>query len=104
MVMRKLSIFCCLLGMPCIGWAQTGGASWAKLNELRVGQRIEVVEMGLKKHRGTFVAVSDEAIRFREGTVVPPQRARRHQQEVWHGRVPKASDPELRTVVRKDSL
>jgi hypothetical protein len=44
------------------------------LNRLHAGQRIEVVEMGLKAHRGTFVAVSAEAIQLREGTTDEPIR------------------------------
>jgi hypothetical protein len=66
--LRKLQIAICLLGMPCISWAQANrGASWEALNSLHAGQRIEVVETSLKKHQGIFLTVSDEAIQLREG-------------------------------------
>jgi hypothetical protein len=65
--LRRLLIAVCLLGMPCISWAQANRGSWEALDSLHAGQRIEVVEMSLKKHRGTFVTVSDEAIQLREG-------------------------------------
>jgi hypothetical protein len=71
--LRKLLIAICLLGMPCISLAQANrGASWEALNGLHTGQKIEVVEMGLKEHRGTFVAVSDEAIQLLEGATHEP--------------------------------
>ena len=47
---------------------------WEALYRLHAGQRIEVVEMGLKTHRGTFAAVSDDAIQLREGTTGEPIR------------------------------
>jgi len=47
---------------------------WQALNRLHAGQRIEVVEMDLKAHRGTFVAISAEAIQLREGTTDEPIR------------------------------
>ena len=45
---------------------------WEALNRLHAGQKIEVVETGLKTHRGAFVAVSAEAIQLREGTTDEP--------------------------------
>lgn len=47
---------------------------WQALNRLQEGQKIEVVEIGPKTHRGTFVAVSDDAIQLREGTTDEPIR------------------------------
>lgn len=47
---------------------QTNRNSWDALNTLRVGQKIEVVETNLKKHKGTFSTVTDEAIQLREGS------------------------------------
>jgi hypothetical protein len=47
---------------------------WEALNRLHTGQKIEVVEMGLKTHRGAFLAVSAEAIQLREGTTDEPIR------------------------------
>ncbi len=66
--MRKLLILTCLLGTASVSWAQTKRGSWEALNSLGAGQRIEVVETSLKKHAGTFVTVSHEAIELREET------------------------------------
>ena len=38
------------------------------LNSLHAGQKVEVVETSLKKHTGTFMMVSEEAIQLREAT------------------------------------
>ena len=38
------------------------------LNGLHAGQKVEVVETSLKKHTGTFMMVSEEAIQLREAT------------------------------------
>jgi hypothetical protein len=65
--MRRLLIIACLLGTTPVARAQTDRGAWESLNGLRAGQRIEVVETNLKKHTGTFVTVSDEAIQLREG-------------------------------------
>jgi hypothetical protein len=70
--LRKLLIAICLLGMPCISWAQANRGSWEALNSLHAGQRIEVVETSLKKHQGTFLTVSNEAIQLREGATDEP--------------------------------
>ena len=39
--------------------------NWDNLKQLRVGQKIEVIDMNLKTLKGTFTALSDEAISFR---------------------------------------
>lgn len=65
--MRRLLIVTCLLGMAPVSWAGTNRGSWEGLESLRAGQKIEVVETSLKKHSGTFLTVSDEAIQLREG-------------------------------------
>jgi hypothetical protein len=65
--MRKFSIVALLLGVPLVSRAQTAHNSWAALNALHVGQKIEVVETNLKKHSGAFSTVTDEAIQLREG-------------------------------------
>ncbi len=44
---------------------EPGEHSWGNLQQLRVGQKIEVVETNLKKHKGTFLSFSDEAISLR---------------------------------------
>lgn len=65
--MRKLALIAMLLGMPVLSHAQTSRKSWDALNTLHAGQRIEVVETNLKKHKGTFSTATDEAIQLREG-------------------------------------
>lgn len=65
--MRKLALIAILAGMPVLSRAQTPRNSWAELNTLHPGQRIEIVETNLKKHKGTFSTVTDEAIQLREG-------------------------------------
>ncbi len=40
---------------------------WSNLQQVRVGQKIEVVDTNLKKHKGTFLSFSDEAISLRVG-------------------------------------
>jgi hypothetical protein len=55
--MRKLWIFACVLGLPCVASAQ-----WDNLNKLQAGQKIQVVEVNLKKDSGSFLSVSDKTI------------------------------------------
>ena len=43
--MRKSLFLICVLGLPCVSWAQTNRASWANLSALRAGQKIQIVEM-----------------------------------------------------------
>ena len=64
--MRKLLLLICVLGLPCVSWAQTGRASWTNLSALQAGQKIQIVDMNSKKHSGTFVNVSDTAISYQE--------------------------------------
>ncbi|MHB8484409.1 MAG: hypothetical protein ACYDCM_01570 [Candidatus Acidiferrales bacterium] len=66
--MRSLMLLFCVLALPCVSSAQSNQSSWENLNTLRPGQKIEVVETDLKKHTGTFAAVSDDAIRINEST------------------------------------
>jgi hypothetical protein len=65
--MRNLALIVILLGMPVLSHAQTNRNSWDALSALHAGQRIEVVETNLKKHKGTFSTVTDDAIQLREG-------------------------------------
>jgi hypothetical protein len=52
--------------LACVGgWAQGPVDSWDNLKELRVAQKIEVVDMNLKSVKGTFVRQSAEAITLR---------------------------------------
>ena len=65
--MRNLALIAILLVMPVLSHAQTNRNSWDALNALHTGQRIEVVETNLKKHKGRFSIVTDDAIQLREG-------------------------------------
>jgi hypothetical protein len=65
--MRKLALIVMLLGIQPLSRAQTAQNSWAALNTLHAGQRIEIVETNLKGHKGTFSTVTDEALQLREG-------------------------------------
>ena len=65
--MRQLALLAMFLGMPVLSLAQTNQNSWDALNTLRAGQRIEVFETNLKNHKGTFSAITGEAIQLREG-------------------------------------
>jgi hypothetical protein len=64
-LMQRLLFLMCFLGPPLAG-AQTDQASWANLNALQAGQKIQVVDMNSKKHSGMFVNVSDIAISYQE--------------------------------------
>ena len=64
--MRKLLVAVCLLVTPCVSRAQKSEESWRNLSALRAGEKIEVVEASLKKHKGILVTVSEESIRLRE--------------------------------------
>ncbi|HET9995076.1 MAG TPA: hypothetical protein VFQ18_06700 [Candidatus Acidoferrum sp.] len=66
--MRKFAIIALLLAMPLLSRAQTTHNSWTALNTLHAGQKVEVVETNLKKHKGTFSSVTDEALQLREGS------------------------------------
>ncbi len=46
---------------------EPGEHSWGNLQQVRVGQKIEVVETNLKKYKGTFLSFSEEAISLRVG-------------------------------------
>jgi hypothetical protein len=46
---------------------EPGEHSWGNLQQVRVGQKIEVVDTNLKKLKGTFLSFSDEAISLRIG-------------------------------------
>ena len=42
-----------------------GESDWNNLQQVRVGQKIEVVDTNLKKYKGTFLSFSEEAISLR---------------------------------------
>ncbi|MGA7885743.1 MAG: hypothetical protein WCA44_08380 [Acidobacteriaceae bacterium] len=60
--MRSILSIVVLLATTCALPAQTNRSSWENLNALRAGQKIQVVEIGAKKHTGLFVSVSATAI------------------------------------------
>jgi hypothetical protein len=66
--MRKGWLLICVFGLPCLSWSQTSRAAWSNLSALRVGQKIQIVEMNSKKHSGTFANVSDTVISYQEAT------------------------------------
>jgi hypothetical protein len=57
----------CVLAFLCASAVVEGQTSWAGLAGLKVGQKIQIIEMTSKKHSGTFLSVSDSAITFTEG-------------------------------------
>ena len=65
--MRKMLPLILLLATSGSAHAQQAQReSWNALYSLRAGEKIEVVETGMKKHVGTFATVTDEAIEIRE--------------------------------------
>jgi hypothetical protein len=62
--MRKMLFLLCAFALPCALLAQTSQASWSNLQALRPGLKIQLIEMNSTKHSGTFLAVSDSAIRY----------------------------------------
>jgi len=64
--MRIMLSLMCLLFASCAALAQTTQSSLFRLNGLKIGQRIQVVETNSKKDTGTFEAVSDAAISIRD--------------------------------------
>jgi hypothetical protein len=64
--MRKMLLLLFILGISGASLAQNRQASWTNLRGLQVGDKIQVVEMNSKKHSGTFLAVSDSAVSFKE--------------------------------------
>ena len=64
-MMREVIMSLLLVSVPVLASAQDREASWENLQQLRVGQRIQVVQKDLKKHNGTFLSFSEEAISLR---------------------------------------
>jgi hypothetical protein len=64
--MRLLAIAVCVLVIPSVSSAQTDKSSWANLNALQPGQKIQVTRMNLKKDSGRFLNASDTAIILQE--------------------------------------
>ena len=66
--MSKAALACFLILIPCLLRAQDKQGDWQALYGLRSGEKVEVVDSGMKKHVGTFSAVTEEAIQLREGS------------------------------------
>jgi hypothetical protein len=62
--MRILTI---LFMIPAIVLGQSSEDAWSNLNQLRAGQKIEVVDMKLKPVAGNFAEFSDDAIALQVG-------------------------------------
>jgi hypothetical protein len=65
-LIRKLAFLICVLGMPCVSWAQSNPASWENLSTLQPGEKIQILEENSTKVSGTFLNVSDAAIWLQE--------------------------------------
>ncbi len=66
--MRNAALVCFLILIPCSLRAQPKTGDWKALYSLHSGEKIEVVETGMKKHVGTFSTLSEEAIQLREAS------------------------------------
>jgi hypothetical protein len=66
--MGKTALACFLILIPSSLRAQDKKGDWKALYDLHSGEKIELVESGMKKHVGTFSTVTDEAIQLREGS------------------------------------
>jgi len=66
--MRTAALACLLILIPCSLRAQDKKGDWKALYGLHSGERIELVETGMKKHVGTFGTVTEEALQMREGS------------------------------------
>jgi thiamine pyrophosphate-dependent acetolactate synthase large subunit-like protein len=67
--MRNAALACFLILIPCSLRAQDKQDDWKALYGLRSGEKIELIETGMKKHVGTFsTPVTEEAIQLREGS------------------------------------
>ena len=66
--MRKAALACFLILIPYSLRAQDKKGDWQALYGLHSGEKIEVVETGMKKHVGIFSTVIEEAMQLREGS------------------------------------
>lgn len=65
MRMRMTLALVLALLTPAFARAQSAIGSWDNLKQLHPGQKIEVVDLHLKKSKGKFVSLTDEAISLR---------------------------------------
>lgn len=63
---RRTLIVLCFVALPVTVFAQKGKESWSKLNGLKSGQGIEVIESNMKSHHGQFVTVTDQSLTVQE--------------------------------------
>src|SRR5260370_5982765 len=66
--MRDAALASFLILIPCSLRAKDKKSDWKALYGLRSGEKIELIETGMKKHVGTFSTVTEEAIQLREGS------------------------------------
>ena len=66
--MRNAALVCFLILIPWSLRAQDKKDDWKALYGLRSGEKIELIETGMKKHVGTFSTITEEAIQLREGS------------------------------------
>ena len=66
--MRNAALVCFLILIPCSLRAQNKRDDWKALYDLRSGEKIELIETGMKKHVGTFSTITEEAIQLRKGS------------------------------------
>ncbi len=66
--MRYAVLACFLILIPCSLRAQDKKDDWKALYGLHSGEKIELVEIGMKKHVGNFSTVTEEAVQMREGS------------------------------------
>ena len=66
--MRCAAVVCILILIPCSLRAQEKKSDWKALYGLHSGEKIELMDTGMKKHVGTFSTVTEEAIQIREGS------------------------------------
>lgn len=66
--MRKLALFLILAGLSHAGLLLAGDEpSWDNLNRSGSGERIDVVDMKMRKLQGTFAGFTEEAISLKTG-------------------------------------
>jgi hypothetical protein len=66
--MRNLLLPMCALAIACASAAQTNQPALAKLDALKAGQKIQIVETNGKKHSGTLESVSESTVALRLST------------------------------------
>ena len=66
--MRSAAMVCLLILIPCSLRTQDKKGDWKALYGLHSGEKIELMDTGMKKHVGTFSTVTEEAIQIREGS------------------------------------